>query len=508
MSATLAWASGDGCERRVMGKKAIGIDIGRFHIRAVQMARTPDGLRIEKVFGMQTRRSTDSPVEILRSLTDKHGFDRKAEVVVSLPHHAVFFAEARLDPAEARKLDTANVSTLAESFPIDPDEAVLQPCSAPSPGQADRPTLVAATATGLVEEELELLNGAHFYPVVIDTAVTAACTTVKANHPEARQGIAVLCCVDESLLTLTVIRDGNLLMARNIPLALPRDYDAQTLARQTTETLNREVEITWQKLFGSEPSAEVRLFLICAPTSADALAEAIDDQLNCRTTIVDPCAHIQSPDKTEADFSICVAEGLALRVLSPAPSGTVNFLTPYRAQTRPAVHLARELAICSVFVVAIILVWTAGLFLQRARLETQYEELKTQERELFLQTLPQEKNVVNPVAQLEQKLGDLRNNSELMTSFQPGRIPPTKVLELLCTHSPAGDDLRFDDVSITGDSVRISGHCNSFTAVTNWKRMLESIPGFTVTEDPETTKDPKTGKVAFTLSFATRKAAR
>lgn len=491
-----------------MGKKAIGIDIGRFHMRAVQMARTPEGLRIEKVFGMQTRRSTDSPVEILRELTNAHGFDRKAEVVVSLPHHAVFFAEARLNSADAKKLDEGDTAILADSFPIGPDDAILQPCSTPQ-SQEGQPILVAATATDLVAEELDLLNGAHIHPTIIDAAVTAAHTAVKANHPEARKGIALLCCVDESLLTLAVARDGNLLMARNIPLALPRDHDAEHLAREVTGALDREIDITWQKLFGTELAVDLHLFLVCSPAVADVLAAAIDQQIDGRTTVVDPYTQVQPPRQVETGFPICIAEGLALRALSPVPSDTVNFLKPYYARTRPAINLVRELVICSIFVVAIVLVWTAGLFIQRARLEAQYEELKTQERELFQQTLPQERYVAKAaVAQLEQKLDDLRSNSEQMSSFGPGRIAPMKVLELLSTHTPAGADLQFDDVSIIGDSVRISGRCNSFSAVTDWKRMLESIPGFSVTDEPQMEKEPQTGKVQFTLSFTTRKATR
>ncbi len=494
---------------RNMAKKSIGIDIGRFHVRAVQMTRTAEGLRVEKTFGMHTRRSTDSPVDILRELIGAHGFDRKAEVVVSLPHHAVFFADAQIDAAQAKRLAEAGAALLKDSFPIPAEEAILQVCSARPLADERHSVLVAATASELLREELDLLSEAHIRPVIVDTAITATHTAVMVNHPEAKNGIALLCCVDESLLSLAVTQDGQILMVRNIPLALPRGYEPEALATQVADVLTREIDITWRKLFGAEPQADLRVFLSSASGTGRLLATAIEGQIDCQATVVDPYAHIEAPARADAGFPVCVAEGLALRTLLPQAGGGVNFLTPYYAQTRPRVNLRRELATCGVFVLAIALIWVVGLFLRRAHLESQYEQIKAQQRDIFRQTLPQEKNIVNPLAQLQQKLDAFRDESALLSSFQPGGRTPLEVLEVLSTHCPNDGSLQLDDLLISADSARVKGRCDKFAVLSDWQRALEEIPGFEIAGGPTPSeKDAQTDKVRFTLSLSTRKTVQ
>ena len=93
-----------------MAKRCIGIEIGHSYLRAVQISRTGESFHIEKVFNTKTRRSKDSPPEILRQLTKEHGLDRRANIAVSMPDDAVFFKTIKTDSAgieRIRSLDTS-----------------------------------------------------------------------------------------------------------------------------------------------------------------------------------------------------------------------------------------------------------------------------------------------------------------------------------------------------------------------------------------------------------------
>jgi Tfp pilus assembly PilM family ATPase len=486
-----------------MANRSIGIDIGRYHVRVVQMARTSEGFRVERTFGMQTRRSTDSPVDILRQLTGVHGFDRKADVAVSLPHHAVFFADAEINASTLKKLAETDNSILRDNFPIPGDEAIVQVCSTRPLENKRHSVLVAATSSELLQEELHLLGEARIRPTVVDTAITAAHTALAVNHPEAKRGIALLCCVDEWLLSLAIAQDGEILMVRNIPIAVPRDYEADALAGQVTDVLSREVDITWRKLFDVDPDTDLHVFLVCAPKTAQPLAAMIESEIGCRTTVVDPYARIGPPAETEAGFPICVAEGLALRMLLPAPSGRINFLTPYKTRTTPRANVRRESATCGVLLTAIVAVWIIGMFLRLSHLESRYAKAKAHERDIFRQTLPEEKGIVNPLAQLQQKLDSFRDDCAVLTSFQPGRLTPLEVLQALSAHRPPDGSLVIDDLLIASDSVRVIGNCDSFAALSDWQRTLEAVPGFDIVDGPNPNKEM--GKVLFTLSLSTRR---
>ena len=191
-----------------MVKRSIGIDMGRFHLRAVQVAQQPDGLRVEKVFARPTRRSTDSPIDMLRALTTEQGFDRHAEVTACLPHHAVFFADIEVDATTLQELRAGHASSLRDDFPIAAEKAVVQICSSrPSPN-GRHATLVATTSIDLLGEELARLAEGKIHPSWIETPITAVHTAIGYNHPDCNEGVALLLVVDESVLSLAVVQEG------------------------------------------------------------------------------------------------------------------------------------------------------------------------------------------------------------------------------------------------------------------------------------------------------------
>ena len=487
---------------RIMAKKSIGIDIGRSHLRAVQIVRTTDGFRVEKAFGMQTRRSTDSPVNILRALTTQHGFDRRAEVAVCLPHHAIFFADTETDDATLQKLRSGDISTLKDDFPIAAEKAMVQVCSTQPLADDRHSVLVAATSSDLLEEELNLLGAGKLQPTSVETPITAAHTAVAFNHPDCQRGTALILCVEPSTLHLAVIHDGHLLMVRNIPMLVSPDSDMESVARQITDVLNREIEITWRKLFDSDPDADQRVFLISESKTARYLAAAIGADVNCRVTVVDPYAKIEHAADMDARFPVCVAEGLALRRLLPQQTGAVNFLVAHGRRGKSPRSIKKELAVCAGLLAATVVVWTIGLFVQVSRLESQYAAVKAQIQDVFEQTLPEEKNnIVNPLAQLQQKLDSFRADSAVLAAFQPGQLTPLEILRMLSTYQPPGKSLTLNDLLVASDSVRVTGSCDSFGTLLEWQRVLEEVPDFDAVDITNPKRDARTGNVHFTLSL-------
>lgn len=490
-----------------MVKKLIGIDIGRFHLRAVQVAQTPQGPCVEKIFGKPTRRSTDSPVGMLRALTTTQGFDRRAEVTVCLPQHAAFFADIEVDTATLQRLRAGDTSSLKDDLPIVAEKAVVQVCSARQLPNGHHSALVATTSTDLLEEELGLLDDAKIRVARIETPITAAHTAVSFNYPDSNEGTVIVLVIDESVLSLAVVQEGQLIMVRNIPLRIARDSAMESIGRQVADLLQREIEITWRKLFGVDVETDLRIYLVASPNATGPLATAIQGQINCRVIAVDPYARTEHTPGVNATFSICVAEGLALRRLLPREADRIDFLHAHETQTQSLLNPKKELAVCAGLVVATLAIWVFGLFLHQMRLESEYLELKTQIQNVFEQTLPGEK-CVNPLVQLQQKLDSFGENDEWLTAFRPGRLTPLAILSMLSAHYPTGSDLEFDDVLIAGDSVRVMGNCGSFATLSDWQRMLEEIPDFEIVDGPNPGRDAKTKRVRFSLSLASRKTVQ
>jgi len=482
-----------------MIKRCIGIDIGFSYLRAVQIVRTEDELCIEKLFSAQTRRSKDSPQEILRSLTNKHGFDRRADVAVSMPHEAVFYRNLETDFAGLEQIRRLPKSALENNIPIQIDEIVAQECSRRELPNEKYSVLTAAVSKKSLRERLNILAGAKIQPNLVEAAIFAIHSTIATNHPEIMTGKAIIAYIDDSYLTLAVTENNNILIVRNIPIVSLAENNIDLAQEQVAEILLREAQATWQKVFGGDIEQETNIYLATGgDVSVDSTA-AIMDNLRCQAVIVEPYARVKCLPEHNGNAAICVAEGLALRALAPDKTAGINFLKADNADTKPTLDLRKEIIICTALVAAIVIVSFVGLFVRLLRLEAKYGNIKNETREIFQRTLPEETHIVNPLVQLEQKLESFRKDYQVFASFLPTNLSPPKVLHAITTNTPSEKNIRINDLLITTESVRLQGTCDSFDSVYQWQQLLQKIPGFTLVDVRDVQKDPGNNAVQFTV---------
>jgi Tfp pilus assembly protein PilN len=482
-----------------MLKPCIGIDIGSSYLCAVQIVRTAGEFCIEKLLCTQIRRSTDSPADILRLLCSRYGFDRRADVAVSMPHDAVFFRNLKTDSVGLEQIREKNWSALEHNFPVEPEEIVAQAYSYHPLPDGEHSVLTAVTARESLHERLSIFTEAKIHPNLIESPIFAVHSTVALNHPEIMTGRAIIAYIDECYLTLTVTSDDSVLVVRNIPIIAGSDSNIDSVQEQIAELLSREAQVTWRKVFGAGIEQDTKIYIVTAGKISDYLVGLIEENLHCQPTIVDCCKKIKSLTEHKVDSSICVAEGLALRVLAPEQTKGVNFLEADNSHTEPALDLKKELGVCASLISAIAVFLLVGLFMRLSRLEAHYLRLKNETTEIFRTALPEEKNIVSPLVQLEQKLESFKKDSRLFASLSPTHLAPLDVLHRISTSTPSRANVKVDDILIADHTVRVNGTCDSFEAVYQWQRLLEEVPGFEFVDVKDIQKQPKSGIVNFTM---------
>jgi len=490
-----------------MVKRCIGIDVGSSYLCAVQVLRIGKAFCIEKIFDTQARRGTDSASDTLKALVSKHGFDRRAAVAISMPNDAVFFRGLETDSVGLEQVRGRGYCGLDHDFPIEADEIVAQPCSYHQSTDQRYSILTAVVARESLRQRREILLRARMHPHLIGAAVFSIHSTITLNHPEIGHGAAIIACIDESGLTLAVTQDNVILAVRHFPIVSGSDSNGHLFEDQVGQVLSREAGITWRKLFEAEIAQDTKVYLVAASEDIADLKEAIEENLHCQTTVVNPYARILLKHAGRPRVDISVAEGLALRTLAPEYTSGINFLEADSVNAKSATSLKKELAICAVLVGAIAAVWLVGLFMRVSRLETEYARVKNEIRESFQTALPQEKNVVNPLAQLGQKLQSLKQDYALLGPISGAGTAPLEVLRTITTNTPADMNISLDDMLITTESVRLTGTSESFESVYNWQRLLQDVPQFsTVDVGQDTQREPEGNQVRFTVlvSFATK----
>lgn len=498
-----------------MVKRCIGIDIGSSCLRAVQISRTGEHFNIEKVFSIQTRRDSDSPPEILRSLTSKYGFDRRADVAISMPNDAVFYRNletdvtgleqicglSKRDPKREKESATGGQtqSVLEHNFPIEPDEIVAQVCSYRQPLGDKYSVLVAAVKRASLHERMNILAEAKMHPNLVEAAIFAVHSAIAVNHPEIMTGQAVIAYIDESYLTLAVLENNSILLVRNIPIVSCSDNNVDSAQEQIAEVLSREVEITWQKVFGEAIQEDTKIYLVSKGNVSNDLEATIAESLPCQTSIVDSYAKVECSAQGDGDTEISLAKGLALRVLVPERTAGINFRQADTANVKPTLDRKKELITCAILMAAIAAVSLLGLFVRLSYLERKYAHIKNEIAQVFQAALPQETNIVSPLTQLEQELQSLRKDYRLFAPLAPTDSRPLEVLRSITLSTPSQGNVKIDELLITTESVRLNGTCDSFESVYQWQRLLQKIPGFALVDVQYAQKEPKSGAVHFTI---------
>ncbi|MHC4159684.1 MAG: pilus assembly protein PilM [Planctomycetota bacterium] len=482
-----------------MAKRCIGIDIGSTYLRAVQVSRTNGKFSVEKVFSTQTRRSTDYPPDILASLTSRHGFDHRANIAVAMPHNSVFFRDLHVDSAGLQQIRTCKAPQLQNCFPIPQDKIIAQASSQHQLPDDRFSVLVAAVNRDSLNDRLTTLSEAKLQPGLVDAPILAIRSAIAVNHPESSNAKAVIVYIDNSYLTFAVTEDSDILFVRNIPIISGSDSDIYSLTEQVAKVLSRELQLTWQKVFNSRLEPDTCIYLAAGVNLPKSLLTILKEDMHCRITIVNPYAVVERRPDSNATAEISLAQGLALHALAPAQASGVNFLQADTAGAKKPLNLKKEFVIFAILATAIAAVSLAGLFVRLARLENRYSQIKSEITHLFRSTLPDEKNIVSPLTQLQQKLKSLQTDYRLFARYNPARLAPLEVLHSITKSIPPQGDIEIDDLLITDESIRLNGTCNSFETVYRWQRLLRNVTAFKLVDVQDVRKQPKSGKVRFTI---------
>jgi len=482
-----------------MVKRCIGIDIGSSYLCAVQIVRTAGEFCVEKVFGTQIRRSTDWPEDILRLLFSRYGFDRRSDVAISMPHDAVLFRNLETDSAGLEQIREQNWSVLENNFPVEAVKIVAQAYSYHPLTEGRYSVLTAAASRASLHERLNIFTEAKMHLTLVEAAIFAVHSTVAVNHPEIMTGQAIIAYIDECYLTLAITRDDDVVVVRSIPIITGSESNIDSVQEQIAGVLSREAQVTWRKVFGTGIEQDTKIYLISTGEVSDYLVGLIEENLHCQTTVVDCYTTVKSPPEHKADLPICVAEGLALRVLAPEQTKGINFLEADKAEVEPALNLKKELVVCATLISAIAVFSLVGLFVRLSHLEADYAHIKNETAEIFKATLPEEKNIVSPLVQLEQKLESFRKDSRLFASLSPTGLAPLEVLQRISANSPSRQNVMVDDIFIAANTVRVNGTCDSFESLYQWQRLLQQVPGFTLVDVRDPQKQPNSGIVQFTM---------
>ena len=134
--------------------------------------------------------------------------------------------------------------------------------------------------------------------------------------------------------------------------------------------------------------------------------------------------------------------------------------------------------------------------------ENKYNNVKNEIRQVFLQRLPDQTNIVDELAQMDEKLQAMRKEYAGLQPCGISTLDPLSVLHHITANTPENLNVEIDSISVTNSSAHITAVCNSFEDAYKWEKLLQSVQPFKSVHLQSPRKQPDSNLVEFTVFIA------
>ena len=488
-------------------KRSIGIDINRDKISMVQLCFTGGKFSLERASvrkinesGPSDENSTTDIKAVINSMLTEDKFDMSAKVTVTAPTDRVFFQNFRTDLSTNEDVQQLIKFELEDDFPIPFDELVAGICGSRELKGNDREYLIGAINRLELRGRIKTIKESHLKCSNVTADVCALYASVSLNHNLIDNTPSVIIHADNSRIILAISEKGRLVCVRH--------FNSQDLAQAQggtqlapVQVLTREIEMTLRAIFGPDTDTRRKVFISSNNKLLDGLFARLPESMNCEVVALNPFAKIDCSDQ-QPNPDIVIAAGLALIGTNEIPD-VLNFIAIDEFRSDQTVEIKRGLYIAAALLFAIGVLLVAMLFHKLNNLENQHEVVKKQIREVFVQALPEEKKIVNELAQLNEHLETSQAQYNALAAGLSDRVLPLRILQIISEKITTDQNVRINDISMAPESVRLAGIAPSFESVDNLMGLLRQVSGFNTVEVPSIDVDPQGRGVRFTLSIRT-----
>ncbi len=486
-------------------KRSIGIDINRDKISIVQLCFTGGKFSLERASvrempesGSSEEKTTADIQFLINSMITEENFDMSAKVTVTAPYDRVFFQNFRTDLSADEDIGHLIKFELEDDFPIPFDELVAGICGGRELKGDDREYLVGAINRSELRGRVETIKEAHLKCSTVTTDVFALYAAASLSDNLIDNTTSVIVHSDNSGVILAIGVKGRLVCDRHF--SSQNEVEGGT-PLTSIQVLTREIEMTLRAIFGSNAGARLKVFISANNELLDDLSARLPEIINCEVVALNPFTKIDCSER-QPNTDIVIAAGLALIGTNEIPE-VLNFLAIDEFSSDRTAETKRGLFVAGALILVIGALLAVRLFYELNNLENQHDLVKKQIREVFVQTLPEEKRIVNELAQMNEQLETIQAEYGTLAAGLSDRVLPLRILQVISEKITPNQNIRINDISMAPESVRLAGAAPSFESVDNLMSVLRRVSEFNTIEVQSIDVDPQSSGVRFTLSVTT-----
>jgi Tfp pilus assembly PilM family ATPase len=487
-----------------MLEKILGLDISPDSVAAVQVKGGLKGhhvtacahVMIEEAGGLE---------EALKALVEQVG--PEADICISsIPGEHVLYRNLRMPFRDKKKIRQTLAFELETMVPFPVEHLLVDFTMVDRSDQSE--ILAAAVKQAYISEYLAHLQANGIDPTVLDiSGVPTVCWLLRqAGTPD--DGLLLEIGLKRNTMILYLKR--RIALVRALPLngsAIAHHPDTQE-AEQIESRLRSfctEVQYTLHA-FGSQTAKTVRPQRVFV-TGSGALHQDTENLLNRFLDLPVERIDLTTDPRVHMDENIAgvwnpevMNNALALAVREAKQGLGFNFRRDGFEVKKQSFRHNKEIRKAAAFLIVVLSLLAVDLGVDYYFLKKQYKILDQQVTQLFRETLPDVKRIVDPVHQLKVRINEI-NKSALSL---PGISGNRKVLDLLRDLSlrvPESADVDMTRIVVDPDAVLIKGETDTFNTVDAIKKGLEPSACFNAVSISSANLDRSGNRVRFEMKL-------
>ncbi len=493
-----------------MPRKIVSLDITKSDLKATVVEAGFRDFTIEGFHRAALNGDTGSLSQSIGNFLGEYGADADT-ILTALPGESVSWRTLRLPFRDKRRVAQTVPFELESNVPFGLDEVVIdyQVLSR----DADGTTVLAALAPkGEVKRHLEILRDAGIDPKIVDAGPLASLNTVNliADRPP------TFAFVDGAAdsVTVALYRGGSLVGVRSLtaPVA-STSHGNGSHPIEAGSPLAFAAGIRWTLLAlndGEAIDAGLPCYLAGAPEWVEPVSDCLAEEAGVEVRRldqlaldkVDPAARAQAP-------AFGASLGLALREITHGDTVGVNFrrgeFTFHRSEQELKAGL-RTVAILGMIVVALSV---GEIYAKYKESQVRLAMIESQIQQVFEATLPSAGVVARPVEYLQEEIGLLRQDVEMVDEVVPvANSTSVDLLRGVSAAVPGNVRVDSDEYLMDTDSVRLTANADTFESVDSLKQRFLATGFFSDVEVKDAHAAKKGAGVDFRLVMVLNKDFR
>ena len=487
-----------------MPENILGLDINSHSVAAVRVRGGLKGhhvtacahVMIEEAGGLE---------EALKALVEQIG--PEADICISsIPGEHVSNRNLRMPFRDKKKIRQTLAFELETMVPFPVEDLLVDFTTVDRSDQSE--ILAASVKQAYISEYLAHLQANRIDPAVLDiSGVPTACWLLRqAGTP------------DDGLLLEIGLKRNTMILYLNRRIALVRTlpFNGSAIARHPDTRAAEQIESCLRSFctevqytlhaFGSQTAKTVRpqsVFITGSgalyPDTENLLERFLDLPVERIDLTTDPGIHMDENIAGVWNPEL-MNNALALAVREAKQGLGFNFRRDgFEVKKQYFLH-NKELRKAAAFLIVVLCLLAVDLGVDYYFLKKQYKILDQQITQVFRQTLPDVKRIVDPVHQLKVRINEI-NKSALSL---PGISAKRKVLDLLRDISlrvPESADVDMTRIVVDPDAVLIRGETDTFNTVDTIKKGLEPSACFDAVTISSANLDRSGNRVRFEMKL-------